>query len=222
MLYLHETIRIRGEGSEGYLRAVQERARHSAEQGISRLLGAWRVIGSTGRWPRAVNLWEMDGWEHWAASLERQFLPERKDPHLAPWWRDMLRYRSGGFDRILEALPGSLDYATLVASGRRAWVVEQTIFLCAPGSECSVIEEAIEAERRQREAEKMWLLGAYKAPLRPGEGLLLWAAPTFAVLCRWWERSSRNPWWQRLRQLEARAEVCWLVPAEGSLLDPRR
>ena len=54
-------------------------ARHSEREGISRLMGTWKVIGSTHRWPRVVNLWEMDGWEHWAEALERQFLPGKVD-----------------------------------------------------------------------------------------------------------------------------------------------
>jgi hypothetical protein len=86
MLYLHEIIDIVGTGQESYLQTVGERGRHSEREGISRLMGTWKVIGSTNRWPRVVNLWEMDGWGQWAETLERQFLPGKVDAALAPWW----------------------------------------------------------------------------------------------------------------------------------------
>src|SRR5258706_5608520 len=105
MLYLHEIIDIVGTGQVAYLQTVGERAQHSEREGISRLVGTWRVIGSTNRWPRVVNLWEMDDWDHWAETLERQFLPQKKDPALGPWWSQATQLRSGGFDCILEPTP---------------------------------------------------------------------------------------------------------------------
>ena len=106
MLYLHEIIDIVGTGQESYLQTVGERGRHSEREGISRLMGTWKVIGSTNRWPRVVNMWEMDGWGQWAETLERQFLPGKVDAALAPWWAKATEWRSGGFDRILEPAPG--------------------------------------------------------------------------------------------------------------------
>ena len=49
MLYLHEIIDIVGTGQESYLATVAERARHSTGEGMSRLAGTWKVIGSTNR-----------------------------------------------------------------------------------------------------------------------------------------------------------------------------
>ena len=45
MLYLHEIIDIIGDGQQAYLDTVGERAAHSEREGISRLMGTWRVIG---------------------------------------------------------------------------------------------------------------------------------------------------------------------------------
>ncbi len=226
MLYLHETIEIRGHGSEPYLRAVLERARHSEAQGISRLLGAWRVIGSTHRWPRVVNLWEMDGWDHWARTLARQFVPEFKDPQLAPWWKEMTHYRRGGFDRILEPLPVASSCTALAEAGKRAWVAEQTIYRGPAGSERTVLEEVVGTQVAQREAAGIWLLGSYRAPFQPGEALVLWAATDFRTLCQWWEdwssEQQRTAWEARLCQWRVRSETLWLTPAAGTLLDPLR
>src|SRR5215472_1579558 len=133
MLYLHEIIDIIGDGQQAYLDTVGERARHSEREGISRLMGCWKVIGSTNRWPRVVNLWEMDGWSQWAESLERQFIPEKKDPHLAPWWSAATKWRSGGFDRILEPAAYSPTHAALEAANLRAWVCVHSLVQLAPG-----------------------------------------------------------------------------------------
>ena len=42
MLYLHEIIDIVGTGQQSYLATVLERARHSEQEGISRLMGTWK------------------------------------------------------------------------------------------------------------------------------------------------------------------------------------
>ena len=78
MLYLHEIIDIVGTGQQAYLQTVGERARHSEREGISRLMGTWKVIGSTNRWPRVVNLWEMDGWDAVGGDA-RAPVPARQD-----------------------------------------------------------------------------------------------------------------------------------------------
>ncbi|GIW41986.1 MAG: hypothetical protein KatS3mg076_2563 [Candidatus Binatia bacterium] len=80
MLYLHEIIDIVGTGQEPYLDTVGERARHSEQEGISRLAGSWKVVGSTNRWPRVVNLWEMDGWSAVGAKPRAAIPPGKKGP----------------------------------------------------------------------------------------------------------------------------------------------
>src|SRR5437763_3485 len=87
-LYLHETIHIIGAGSEPYKRhtaAWAARRRHGGA-----LVGIWQQSGSTGDWPRVINLWEMDGWDGWAAILERQYAGEGQpaDLRVAPETRD--------------------------------------------------------------------------------------------------------------------------------------
>jgi hypothetical protein len=53
-LYLHETIHIVGTGSEPYKRHTGERT-PAGPAGV--LVGTWQQSGSTGDWPRVVNLW---------------------------------------------------------------------------------------------------------------------------------------------------------------------
>jgi hypothetical protein len=224
MLYLHETIDIRGDGARPYMEGVLERARHSEKAGISRLVGTWQVVGSTHRWPRVVNLWELDGWEHWARSLERQFDPAKKDAHLAPWWSSMVRYRRGGFDRILEPVWFSPRRSDLESRGYKGSVVEQQ--LCRVPAQWQEIffEEVSASLVPLLEANAVQLIGAYRAVMRADEVLLLWLAETFRGLCAWKQRCGGDQayvaWLQRQNAWRVRVETLWLVPFPGSLLSP--
>ncbi|MBX3023566.1 hypothetical protein KF840_01510 [bacterium] len=224
MLYLHEIIDIIGAGQESYLETVGERARHSEREGMSRLMGTWKVIGSTHRWPRVVNLWEMDGWEQWAGTLERQFLPGRVDAALAPWWAKATQWRSGGFDRILEPAPGSPTRDQLRADGLRAWVCVHTLARTQPGQReayLATVRESFASLLRDRECT---LMGAYSVPMRSDEVLVLWAAPDFRHLCRMMDGWAGDPelrgWRERSERMCAESETMWLVPSPDCFFHP--
>jgi hypothetical protein len=224
MLYLHEIIDIIGDGQQAYLDTVGERARHSECEGISRLMGSWRVIGSTNRWPRVVNLWEMDGWEHWAQSLERQFLPERRDPHLAPWWSVATQWRSGGFDRILEPASYSPTRSELSARGLKAWVCVHTLVRVLAGSREEYLEEVGAQLRPLLEARGLTLVGAYSVVMRSDEVATIWAAPDFRSLCSLYGRRHADPelraWVAQVGGWRRRFESMWMVPSEHCFFHP--
>ncbi len=114
-LYLHETIDNVGEGAVPYMEksVVGFDADAVADRGLT-LFGTWTVQGSTGRWPQVVNIWEMvDGWEGWRRLCARTNLQREANPALAHWWRQAARWRSGGFDRLLGAAPGSLSLSDI-------------------------------------------------------------------------------------------------------------
>jgi len=224
MLYLHETIDIIGTGQDAYLETVARRAEHSEKQGISRLQGCWRVVGSTGRWPQVINIWEMDGWAHWAATLARQFIPEQQDDSLAPWWATTAQWRSGGFDRILEPVPPCPTRADLIAAGLSSWVAEQTLIRARPGNAANLIDAAIGILVAPLQRRGIELFGAYRVAMRSDEIVLMWAAPTFADLCRWYEERDDDPGWRRWNAASAQmaegVETCWLVPADECFFHP--
>lgn len=225
MLYLHEIIDIIGTGQAAYMKTVVERAKHSQAEGISRLVGCWKVIGSTNRWPRVVNLWEMDSWAHWARTLERQFLPEKKDAALAPWWAKAAEWRSGGFDRILEPAAYSPTCAQLQQSGLRAWVCVHTIARTSPGKSGAYLEAVGSTVQPALERQGITLFGAYKAPMRSDEVVVLWAAADFARACELFAQREEVPALRALADLEAdlqvKAETMWLVPAEECFFHPK-
>jgi hypothetical protein len=224
MLYLHEIIDIVGTGQEPYMASVEERARHSEREAISRLVGTWKVIGSTNRWPSVVNLWEMDGWAQWAQALERQFLPAKVDRDLAPWWAKATEWRSGGFDRILEPTAYSPVLDALRSTGLRAWVCVHTIVRLQPGKRDAYLGAVGDTLRGILAAREVTLIGAYSVPMRSDEALVLWAAPDFPHLCRLYAERHHDrelqAWAGRIRPWRRRAETMWLVPSTRSFLHP--
>jgi hypothetical protein len=224
MLYLHEIIDIVGTGQEAYLATVAERARHSTGAGISRLMGTWKVIGSTNRWPRVVNMWEMDGWEQWADGLERQFVPAKRDAALAPWWAKATEWRSGGFDRILEPTAYSPTCAALRQQGLKAWVCVHTAAQLWPGKRDAYLAAIGETLAPVLTARGLTLMGAYAAPMRTDEAILLWAAPDFRHLCRLYAGRHRDPdlqqWSARVGTWRQAAETMWLVPSSDCFFHP--
>lgn len=225
MLYLHEIIDIVGTGQEAYLKTVGERGRHSEAQGISRLMGTWKVIGSTHRWPRVVNLWEMDGWAHWAETLERQFLPGRVDAALAPWWAKATAWRSGGFDRILEPAAYSPTRDALRAARLRAWVCVHTLVRARRGMAAAYLDAVGEELAPLLAARGATLMGAYAAAMRSDEVLILWASPDFRHLCDlaggWDADPALHRWRLRSQALRRRAETMWLVPSADCFFHPQ-
>jgi hypothetical protein len=224
MLYLHEIIDIVGTGQESYLRTVGERSRHSEREGISRLMGTWKVIGSTHRWPRVVNLWEMDGWAQWAETLERQFLPGRVDAALAPWWAKATEWRSGGFDRILEPAAYSPTRDQLRAAGLRAWVCVHTLARTRSGMRSAYLAAIGETLAARRAARGGTPMGGNSVPLRSDEVLTLWAAPDFRHLCRlsegWEADAALRAWRERAEALCVESETMWLVPSPDCFFHP--
>ena len=224
MLYLHEIIDIVGTGQEAYLDTVAERASHSTGENISRLVGTWKVIGSTNRWPRVVNLWEMDGWQHWAETLERQHFPDKKDPALAPWWAKATQWRSGGFDRILEPSTYSPTCEQLRARQFKAWVCVHTLVRLQPGRLEDYLAAVGDILRPRLEAHGLTLMGAYSVPMRSDEAVILWAAPDFRALCAVYDNRLNDAglrgWVAFVAQLRRRSDTMWLVPSTHCFFHP--
>jgi len=181
-LYLHETIHIVGTGSEAYKRHTGAR-RTSGPAGS--LVGTWQQSGSTGDWPRVVNLWEMAGWDGWAEILEYQYRPRTgQPPELRKWWAEATRHRSGGFDRILEPMPWSPTQEELVARGVRGRAFIQEIATCAPGRADDYLEAVARDWLPVAERRGLTLAGAWRTAMRDTEAVLLWCLPTIRDFIR--------------------------------------
>lgn len=207
-LYLHETIHIVGAGSEAYRRHTAARA--ASSRGTP-LVGTWEQSGSTGEWPRVVNLWEMRGWDHWADVLEYQYVAgSRRPAELQRWWTAALRFRSGGTDRLLEPAPFSPTCTELIDRGVRVRACLQEIATVAPGRAEAYLDAVARRWAPLAAQRGLALYGAWRTAMRDTEAVLLWGAADFATLTRLLGARATDP--------EARA---WAEAARTWRLDHR-
>jgi hypothetical protein len=183
--YIHEFVDIQGPHRAEYLHHMAANwsplAQETRDQ---RLFGIWAVLGSTGRWPRVVNLWEERNWAGLAESFEGETVGAGlQDPDLERWWETADRFRSGGRDRLLDPAPWSPPIDRLCADG--------------PVAAACTAHDLIRVERgaapehldviRDLEAETLgrfgWhLIGAFANALRDDdECVVLWSVPSWSA-----------------------------------------
>ncbi|HEY3696226.1 MAG TPA: hypothetical protein VGL30_11315 [Phenylobacterium sp.] len=145
----------------------------------SRCFGVWGTLGSTGRWPEVVNLWEHDQWSGVAGAFAHQTRGHggMQDPELERWWNKAQEMRSGGFDRLLVAADYSPTIDDVIGRGIVGWEAfrheivdlvpgEARNFLAAVESEWAPVVRPMGVE----------LVGAYRTALRDdSEAILIWA-----------------------------------------------
>src|SRR5919108_2721524 len=101
---IHEFVDIIGHNRANYMHhmAANFSPRARRERG-QRCYGVWGTVGSTGRWPEVVNIWEEQGWDGLVASFGFELNhPTLQDPALGAWWARAAQFRRGGVDRLLQ------------------------------------------------------------------------------------------------------------------------
>jgi len=221
-LYLHEIIHIVGTGSEAYKRHTGERV-PSGPGGA--LVGTWQQSGSTGDWPRVVNLWEMDGWDGWAEILEHQYTRRSaQPPALRKWWTEATRYRSGGFDRILEPAEYSPTRDELIARNVRGRAFIQEIASVQPGTADDYLAAVAREWMPVATDRGLTLAGAWRTAMRDTEAVLLWSVPTLTEFTRHMRDVGAAPetrrWAERARAWRVDYRETLLVPSVWCVMHP--
>ncbi len=183
-VYTHEFIDIRGSNRARYVHHMTANWSPIGQEERNQLCyGVWGVIGTTGRWPQVINMWEEDGFDGLAAGLEHETSAATfQDPKLAKWWEEAATYRSGGFDRVMVPAPWTPTIGELCAQGIRGEVYAHELVRVPRGSASDflsiVADEAVPAF-----AGHDWrLLGAFRTALGDeSECLLLWAIRDLAA-----------------------------------------
>lgn len=206
-VYIHEFIDIVGHNRAKYMYHMTANWGPIGRAERDQLcFGVWGVVGSTGRWPQVVNLWEYESWE----SLGRNFEVELtgaglQDESLADWWAVAADLRSGGQDRILVA-PDWSPSVDQIASTRLADDSESSpagysheVVRCAPGAAAEVLER-VRSEGVDAHAEDgLQLVGAFtRALVDDDECVLIWSFPDWMTWARAeGDRSNRSAQWRR-------------------------
>jgi hypothetical protein len=223
-LYLHEYVDIVGEGA---MRYMEHTAGFNTDAGAGRglqLLGTFYVMGSTGRWPQVVNIWEcIEGRAGWRRLMESTNLSRTRNPALNEWWKIALEVRSGGVDRLLGAAPGCPTIASLRREGVTGSVFVHELSECRPGAALEYL-----AAVRQEWAPVMrdyghTPVGLYEVMMTDTEVMTIWATDPegHEALGRAIDGGT-DPRIERWRAMARRYLVRWreelMTPYPGTLL----
>jgi len=210
-VYIHELIDVIGHNRGRYVHHMT--ANWCPEARVERnqlCLGVWATLGSTGRWPEVVNMWELDGWDGLAANFAHETAGGRdQDPTLAEWWATAASLRRGGVDRIVVPTPWTRPVEELCAAGVRGEVYAHELFTVAPGTSGDLLDAVGEVARPLVAALGVEVVGAYEVAMADrSEAIVIWALPDWATWVayeRSWEPGGAlQPWADALLGLGAR------------------
>lgn len=182
-IYTHEFINIIGHNRAKYVHHMTANWSPIAQEERNQLCyGVWGTVGTTGRWPEVVNIWEEDGYDGLAAGLAHETgRPSFQDEKLERWWAEAAGYRSGGLDRLLRPAPWTRTIGELCADGVRGAVYAHETVTVERGTAADFLsrvrDEAIPAYGHHG-----WeLVGAFRTVLADdSECVLIWAVPSWA------------------------------------------
>jgi len=202
-VYIHELIDIIGHNRARYVHHMTANWCPIAREERNQLcLGVWSTLGSTGRWPEVVNMWELDGWDGLAANFAHETAGGREqDPSLAAWWATAASLRRGGVDRIVVPSPGTRSVDQLIADGVRGEVYAHELVQVPAGTS----GELVDAVEREGVAAVSGVglepVGAYSVAMADdSEVLLLWAIPdwpTWVAYERAWSVDGALAAWRK-------------------------
>ncbi len=221
-LFLHEVVDIVGQGSVAYMdHTVAYDTEGAGGRGLT-LVGTWSVMGSTGRWPQVVNLWELvDGWDGWRRLCDRTNLRRDTNPGLAEWWEEAYRYRTGGFDRLLAAAAGSPSPSELEAAGVHGSVFVHELTSVRAGAGAEYLTAMAEEWAPVAADHGHHLVGRWEVLLTDTEVCTIWATDLEAHLRLMRSRDERIPAWRRrAREHTTRWREELMTPGRGTRLAP--
>jgi hypothetical protein len=202
-VYIHELIDIVGHNRAKYQHHMTANwVPIAMEERGQRCYGVWSTIGSTGRWPEVVNLWEFDGWDGLVRNFEVETAGGRdQDASLAEWWGVAAQFRRGGFDRILLPDRDSRGIEELCAAGVRGEVYSHEIVHVPAGRVGAFLDALRTSGQSLYELEGLELVGAFRTAMRADdECILLWACPTWKAWGQFeqsWHRDGALASWSK-------------------------
>ncbi|HYL52221.1 MAG TPA: NIPSNAP family containing protein [Acidimicrobiia bacterium] len=218
-IYIHEFIDIIGHNRARYMHHMTANWCPTARAERNMLcFGVWGTVGSTGRWPEVVNLWELDGWDGLVASFGHELAsPSLQDPALAEWWGRAAELRRGGVDRIVVPEQWSPTIEELTAAGVKGVVYAHELVTVPVGTVRVFLDALGEAGRPAVEALGARCVGAFRVAMtNDSEAIVLWAFPSWEAWANFeqaWDGAALAPWRARLTAMGADVRRTLLVDA---------
>jgi hypothetical protein len=180
-VYIHELIDIIGSNRSRYMHHMAANWSPMAQEDRRQLLyGMWGTVGSTGRWPQVINIWEEPGFDGLARSFRGELShKDLQDPKLAKWWAEAASMRSGGFDRILVPAPWMPTVSEAMTPDKAQAYAHETV--CVPARRAASHLDWVHSDVSKFRGDFGWeLLGAWRTAMRhDDECIFVWAIPTF-------------------------------------------
>jgi len=186
-VYIHEFIDIIGHNRARYMHHMTANWCPVARVERNQLcLGVWATLGSTGRWPEVVNMWELDGWDGLAANFAHETGGGKdQDPALAEWWATAASLRRGGVDRIVVPEPWTRPVTQLIEDGVRGELYAHELVTVPVGTVGDYLDALGREGRPAVEAVGLEAVGAYRvAMVNDSEAVVIWAIPDWAIWTR--------------------------------------
>ena len=182
-VYIHEFIDIIGHNRARYMHHMTANWCPVALEERNQLcFGVWATVGSTGRWPEVVNMWELDGWDGLVGNFEHEFSGGRtQDPSLVEWWAAAADLRRGGVDRIAVPAVWSPTIDELLADGVHGEVYAHELVTVSPGRAGEYLNAVAHEGAEAYEDLGLSVVGAFSVAMRSeAEAVLIWAIPSWA------------------------------------------
>jgi len=218
-VYIHELIDIIGPNRARYIHHMTANWCPTArEERNMSCFGVWGTVGSTGRWPQVVNLWELEGWDGLVANFAHELAsPSLQDPALAKWWAAAAELRRGGLDRVLVPEPWSPAIDELTGAGVRGVVYAHEIVRVPVGTVRAFLDALADVGVPALEPLGLRCIGAHRvAMINDSEAIVIWALPSWEAWGRYeqaWDGSELSPWRARLVALNADVQRTLMVDA---------
>jgi len=183
-IYIHELIDIRGQHRAEYMHHMTANwVPIAIEERNQRCFGVWGTVGSTGRWPEVVNVWELDGWDGLVANFEHELShTSLQDPSLARWWAQAAEYRRGGLDRILVPARWTRTIDELVADGAGGGVYAHELVTLPAGAAPHYLDALRDHGRAAVEEHGLDLIGAFEVAMcNSSECVTIWSMADWAA-----------------------------------------
>jgi hypothetical protein len=224
-VYIHELIDIVGQNRARYMHHMTANWCPVAREERDQLcFGVWGTVGSTGRWPEVVNMWELDGWDGLVGNFSHELSHAGlQDPSLAQWWSVASTLRRGGVDRIVVPEPWTRSIEQLTADGVRGELYAHELVTLPPGRAVDFLAALRDDGVAAVEGHGLSLVGAFRvAMVNDSECIVIWAIPdwpTWAAFEQAWLGSGGlGAWSKTLLELGADWRRTLLVDAPLSPL----
>ena len=218
-IYIHEFIDIIGHNRARYMQHMTANWCPIARAERDMLcFGVWGTVGSTGRWPEVVNMWELNGWDGLAGNLTHELTGAAlQDESLARWWAVAAELRRGGTDRILVPEPWSPTIEELTDAGVSGTAYAHELVTVPVGTARRFLEAVYEVGRQAVEHLGLRCVGAFRVAMtNDHEAIVIWAIPdwpTWVEYERAWDGDALAPWRARLVALGADVRRTLMVDA---------